>query len=303
MSAPSPGAHGNAGLVPFIAIVAAASLFGTLPFFARTLSEAGMAAPAIAFARFALTAAVLLPCVVVRGPLRKATLWALAAGAAIGIGWIGFVNSLNWLPVPTAGIIFMTFPIFALVMAVLLFGERPSLAAVVAAGMILAAGAVAAGGQDGIAGAPLIAILFALAAPAGYGFVLNVVAHRVDGLPPLAVTGTIALGAVLGLFPMVLALPADTLLPMGGSAFVTLLVFSAVTAFLPQFVMTLSVPRVGAGRSAAAASVELPATFLTGALLLQEPPTRLHLVAGAVIVAAIVVTGIDQARQRERSHK
>lgn len=292
---PAPGS-----VQPLVAIVGAASLFGTLPFFARNLTDAGMAAPAIAFARFALTAICLLPYVMIRGPMRKATVWALAAGAAIGTGWIGFVESLNWLSVPAAGIVFMTFPLFSLALGVMVFGERLSKGVAIAAFLVLCAGVVAAGGEGGLANAPWQAIAFALAAPAGYGFVLNVVAHKLDGLPPVSVTGTIALGAVFGLAPFVMMTPPGAILPNTATAFGLLFVFSAVTAFLPQFVMTLSVPRVGAGRAAAAASVELPATFLTAALLLGDPPTARQLVAGAIIMLAIVLTGLDQARRSQR---
>lgn len=218
MTEPPSQPTSAANLVPLGAIVVAASLFGTLPFFAKTLGEAGMAAPAIAFCRFALTAVILLPCVVIRGPQRKATLWAIVAGAAIGTGWIGFVESLNWLMVPAAGIVFMTFPVFALVLGVLSFGERLSWGTGLAATLIVAAGALAAGGAGGILQAPWQAIMFALAAPAGYGFVLNVVAHRLDGLSPLAITGSIALGAVFGLTPLVLMTPADAILPTGTDA-------------------------------------------------------------------------------------
>lgn len=300
MTEPPSQPTSAANLVPLEAIVVAASLFGTLPFFAKTLGEAGMAAPAIAFCRFALTAVILLPCVVIRGPQRKATLWAIVAGAAIGTGWIGFVESLNWLTVPAAGIVFMTFPVFALVLGVLSFGERLSWGTGLAATLIVAAGALAAGGAGGILQAPWQAIMFALAAPAGYGFVLNVVAHKLEGLSPLAITGSIALGAVFGLTPLVLMTPADAILPAGADAFLLLLVFSALTAFLPQFVMTLAVPLVGAGRSAAAASVELPVTFITAAWLLGEAPSARQWLAGAVIVGAIIIAGIDQARHGAR---
>ncbi|MEM6846979.1 MAG: DMT family transporter [Pseudomonadota bacterium] len=300
MAEPTSQTTRGANLVPLGAIVAAASLFGTLPFFAKTLGEAGMAAPAIAFCRFALTALVLLPCVVIRGPHRKATLWAVVAGAAIGTGWIGFVESLNWLTVPAAGIVFMTFPVFSLVLGVLVFGERLSWGTVLAAALILAAGALAAGGPSGILQAPWQAIVFALAAPVGYSVVLNVVAHKLDGLSPLAITGSIALGGVLGLTPLVLMTSADAILPTRADAFLILFVFSALTAFIPQLVMTLSVPLVGAGRSAAAASVELPATFLTAALLLGEAPSARQWLAGGIIVGAIVISGIDQARQGAR---
>ena len=143
--------------------------------------------------------------------------------------------------------------------------------------------------------------MFALAAPAGYGFVLNVVAHKLEGLSPLAITGTIALGGVSGLTPLVLMTPGGALLPSGGNALLLLFVFSALTAFVPQFVMTLSVPRVGAGRSAAAASVELPATFLIAALFLGEPPTTRQWLAGAIIVGAIVIAGVEQARHGSRA--
>ena len=48
-------------LLPTCLVVLACFCFGTIPFFARSLSDAGMAPYAVAFYRYGLSAVVLLP--------------------------------------------------------------------------------------------------------------------------------------------------------------------------------------------------------------------------------------------------
>lgn len=268
-----------------LAVVAAAAMFGTLPFFARTLQAEGMAPPAIAFFRFALTAIVLLPLL----RPRRATLWGLAGGVGMGLGWIGFVESLAVMSVAEAGVLFMTYPFFAILLGALAFGERLSAKGVLAAAMILGAAALATPLGDGARPGLVGAVLFALAAPAAYGLLINIIAHRVNVLAPLAAVGTIALGAVLGLLPLMLTLTPVEVVPQSAYGLLVLAAFSLVTALLPQLLMTTFAPVIGATRTAIAGSAELIAMFLVGVAAFGEALGGRHIAAGALVIAAIVV--------------
>ncbi|WP_419739418.1 EamA family transporter [Ruegeria sp.] len=43
--------------------------------------------------------------------------WGLSAGALMGLGWIGYVAALEKLPASTVGVLYMTYPVFTLVIA------------------------------------------------------------------------------------------------------------------------------------------------------------------------------------------
>ena len=86
-------------LLPTCLVVLACLCFGTIPYFAKSLSDAGMAPYAVAFYRYGLSAIVLLP-ILLRLPLAqlRTVLWGILSGVSVGLGWVGFVNALEtWL--------------------------------------------------------------------------------------------------------------------------------------------------------------------------------------------------------------
>ncbi|RAI04243.1 EamA/RhaT family transporter [Acuticoccus sediminis] len=270
------------------AIVCGAALFGTTAYFARVLPETGMAAPAITFFRFALTALVLSPFLVLRGPGLRATLWGIVGGATIALGWIGYVVAVRTLPVAEAGVLFMTYPLFAMGFAAILFGERPGARGAVAAALIVVAALV--GTPIVSFGVALGAVLFGLTTPAAYGFLLNVIAHRLGTLPPLAATGSVSLGAVIGVTPLMLQLEPSEILPAEPSALGLLAAMSLFSAFMPQLIYVTFAPRLGAVTTAIAGSAELPSMFLIGWLAFGEPLTLAHAAAASLIMIAIAIT-------------
>ncbi|WMS41011.1 DMT family transporter [Acuticoccus sp. MNP-M23] len=285
---------GPNSLIPVLAIMLGAACFGTLPLFARTLTDFAIAAPAIAFYRFALSALVLSPFLVLRGPLRGATFWGLAGGAVMGLGWIGFVVALKTLSVAETGILFMTFPLFAILFG-LLFGERPGGRGWIGAALIVLAALIVAPGDALDPSGGLVAVAAALVAPAAYGLLLNIIARRVHTLPAIAATGSIAMGSVLVLAPIVATLPLGEVLPAAPAAYAWLAVFSAMTALIPQLIYVVFSPRIGAVRTAMAGSAELPTMFIVGAVAFGEPLGWTHLTAGALILCAIALTARPKA--------
>ncbi|MEM9223573.1 MAG: DMT family transporter [Pseudomonadota bacterium] len=272
-----------------LAVMAAACLFGTLPFFARTLSEHGLAPQAISFWRFVLSALVLTPFVIFGRPQPRPLLWALAGGAAMGLGWIGFVTALRELSVAETGILFMTFPLFAILIGWLLFGERPQFWGVIA-GLLIMAAALAVAPPGRWAGNLGAALGHALLAPAAYGFLLNIVARKLSALRPPAAAGAVALGSVMVVAPLLAGLQMDEVLPHSADAWGWLLLFSGATALLPQLLVVMFAAKIGATRTAIAGSLELPAMFLVGTLALGETLAPHHLFAAVLILLAIVLS-------------
>ena len=93
-------------LLPTTLVLLSCFCFGTIPYFARSLTGAGMAAHAVGFYRYGISALVLFP-LLLRLPRSKwkTILWGLACGAFVGLGWVGYVNGLKTVPVSTIGVL------------------------------------------------------------------------------------------------------------------------------------------------------------------------------------------------------
>jgi uncharacterized membrane protein len=128
----------RAGLAT-MGIVLASIGFGLVPFFARALTAEGMAPHAVAFFRYAIAATT---CCCHLSGRRGAMADPLRGGwspARHGLGWIGYVRAVEVAPVSTVGVLYMTYPVFTLLIAWLVFGDRPGRRAIIAAVMIIAA--------------------------------------------------------------------------------------------------------------------------------------------------------------------
>ena len=102
-------------LLPTVLVILACFCFGTIPYFAKSLIDSGMAPYAVAFYRYGLSALVLFP-LLLRLPatLRRTAAWGIGSGVCVGLGWIGFVSALKTVPVSTVGVLYMTYPVFTL---------------------------------------------------------------------------------------------------------------------------------------------------------------------------------------------
>ena len=108
-------------------MIAVASVgMGFVAFFARELTDAGLAPAAVAFDRYLIGAVALLPWIALAPSKRRTTAWAMAAGAALGAGWIGYVNAVEELEVSTVTVVYMTYPLFTIAIAAIIFRVRPT---------------------------------------------------------------------------------------------------------------------------------------------------------------------------------
>ena len=73
-------------LLPTCLVVAACFCFGTIPYFAKSLTDAGMASYAVAFYRYGLSAVILVP-LLLRLPatLFHTVAWGMLSGVSIGL--------------------------------------------------------------------------------------------------------------------------------------------------------------------------------------------------------------------------
>ncbi len=267
----------------------AAFTFGLVPYFARELSAAGIAAPAIAFFRYVLTAVALCPFLALARGQLTTTLWGIAAGASMGVGWVGYVKALETVPVATAGVLYMTYPIFTLLVSWLWFGNRPVPRAMLAGALVFGAAVVAMlPGMDGLRLDP--ALILALAAPCSFGISINILTEKLVKIAPIARIACVTLGSVIGLLPLVLPLEARQVFPSDAGHWWLILGLAIATALVPQLLYTVCAPRIGAVKSAVAGSIELPTMFFVGWLAFAEAVTPVHMLAGGMVLAAILLT-------------
>ncbi|KIN77845.1 DMT family transporter [Sulfitobacter mediterraneus] len=272
-----------------LGVLFASVCFGIVPYFSRNLTDQGLAAHSVAFYRYVITAVILLPAFLSQLKAWRELVWGLCAGAGMGLGWIGYVRAVETIPASTVGVLYMTYPVFTVVIAWAMFADPPSRRALLASGLIFLA-AVIAGNPAAVPSQDLPALIFSLAAPLGFGFGICVLVHRLSRIPPLARIASVSLGSVLALSPLVATSTAAEILPADASTWIMILGIAVVSALVPQLIYTVSSPIIGASRTAVIGSVELPTMFLVGMFAFGETLTIAQLSACALVIIAIVLT-------------
>jgi drug/metabolite transporter (DMT)-like permease len=272
-----------------LGVLFASVCFGIVPYFSRNLTDQGLAAHSVAFYRYVITAVILLPAFLRQLKAWRELVWGLCAGAGMGLGWIGYVRAVETIPASTVGVLYMTYPVFTVVIAWAMFADPPSRRALLASGLIFLA-AVIAGNPAAVPSQDLPTLILSLAAPLGFGFGICVLVHRLSRIPPLARIASVSLGSVLALSPLVATSTAAEILPADASTWIMILGIAVVSALVPQLIYTVSSPIIGASRTAVIGSVELPTMFLVGMFAFGETLTIAQLSACALVITAIVLT-------------
>ncbi|UWR17138.1 DMT family transporter [Sulfitobacter sp. M368] len=272
-----------------LGVLFASVCFGIVPYFSRNLTDQGLAAHSVAFYRYIITAVILLPAFLSQLKAWRELVWGLCAGAGMGLGWIGYVRAVETIPASTVGVLYMTYPVFTVVIAWAIFADPPSRRALFASGLIFLA-AVIAGNPAAVPPQHLPTLILSLAAPLGFGFGICVLVHRLSRIPPLARIASVSLGSVLALSPLVATSTAAEILPTDANTWVMILGIAVVSALVPQLIYTVSSPIIGASRTAVIGSVELPTMFLVGMFAFGEILTIAQLSACALVITAIVLT-------------
>ena len=290
--------------VATLLVVASSVMMGLVPVFARELTSAGLSPVSVSFYRNLLGFVVLGSLLRFDAIRRRATVWALVAGLGMGLGWVAYVRAVEVVPISTAGVIYMSYPVFAILLAWVLFKQPPTTRALLSGGLVLTASIVAVGGE--VSGRDADVLLVAFAAPLSFGFAIAVLTERLSVLRPIERVAPIAAGSTIGLLPMVLLQPADETLPGDARTLLLAIGIAALTAIGPQWMYSSAAPHVGPARAAVAGSVELPTMFLVGYLVFDEALTAQQGIAGLLVLVAVLVVpsrqspGITIVRRRSR---
>ena len=286
----------RSSLLPTCLVVMACFCFGTIPYFARSLSDTGMAPYAIAFYRYGLSAIVLLPILLrIPGAQWKTIAWGILSGISVGLGWVGFVSALKTVPVTTVGVLYMTYPVFTILIGWLWFRDAPSRRAMSGALMVIMA-ALLASSPAAVEPRHLPAMLISLTAPISFGLGINILIHKLTSINALARVATFSAGASLGLLPLLLLSAPGSVLPQQLNGWWLIAGLALGTALLPQWIYSTFAPEIGAARSAVAGSVELPTMFIVGWFLLGENIGIAQWLACLLVTLAILLTPARAAR-------
>lgn len=273
-----------------MAVSLASISLGATALFVRPLSDAGVAPASIAFFRYAITALVLLRTLNLTVEKRSATFWGLAGGAAAGLGWIAYADSIQKVDLATNGIAYMTFPMFSLLAGRVVFGKHPGVRSILSGLLVVVAAGIALGPTAILAISPVLFI-----APATFGFSIAVLTERLGVLDPFERLSAVAVGATLTLSPLVLSLPTDQVLPTRLSAWALLIGVAIGCGLVPMWIYGAAAPSIGSARTAAAGAAELPTMFIVGALVFGESIAPAHMLAAAIIFASIALTPTDRS--------
>lgn len=287
-------------LLATLTIAATSVCFGLVPLFGRTLLDAGLSPEAIAFYRFGLA----LPLALVFLPRRRAALRpgiALAgAGLAGGLGWTTFLGAIEEVPVASAGVVYMSYPLFVVALAWLLVGQRITTRAAIGAGLVLA-GAFLVNAPGSLAAGDWRTLLSILPAPAGFALIIVMLATVGHGLTTMERWSVICVGQVAGLLPAALLADAGALLPGTAEGWAWIAGLAIVTATIPQLLFTLAARSVSASRTAAAGAAELPTMLAVGWIAFGEVVGLREATGALMVVASIMVTPAVAPERRRRA--
>lgn len=278
-----------------VGVLAASIGFGLTPFFAKSLTDNGLAAHAVAFYRFLLAALLLWPLLTPHARAWRAMLWGCLSGALMGVGWTGYVLALDVVPVSTVAVIYMAYPVFTLLLAWAIASERPTARAATASVIIVGAAALASA-PAAVDPSQLAYVLLALTAPFGFGFSIVVLVHKLTAIPPAGRIATASVGAVIGLAPLMALSPPETVVPSAAEDWALIVGIALTTALAPQLLYAVCAPIVGAGRAATLGSVELPTMFLVGLLAFGQAIGPLQALACALVLTAILIANTGGRR-------
>lgn len=302
---PSGGALG-AGL-----IVVAAVCFGTLGPITRFADEAGVGSLALVAWRAGIgaTATLLLlaglAVIAGRRPQRPRDIparqrWFVLAGAGANLVlnlamFIAFVR----IEIGLALLVFYLYPAFVAVASVLWFGDRLDVLRWSALGLSMLGLVLTLAGSGALGGIDPLGVGLAFLAAMAQAFYVLSARHGFARIPPIESAAITMGGASLGY--VVIALLIGRFVDLGaplasGAALVPVAMAGIIGAAIPTLCFITGIRLLGAPRAAIVATLEPVVGVALAAWLLNEQPTLIQVLGGALILVAAVLL---QVRARE----
>jgi len=271
-----------------LVIAVSAVCFGLVPLFVRELQGLGSGSATIALYRYGFSALFLMPFLPFRREKRGAALLLVGAGIVFSLSLIGYLEALGTAPVAAAGVVYMSYPIFAALFAWMLLRQALSWRSFAAAGLIVTA-AVLLLDPSSLSPEVFSALVWAIPTPVAFGFLVVVLSGLAGQLNSLERTACGMFGSIIGLLPLALHEGQGSLLPASSGEWGLILAMGLLTALIPQLMFTFACQRVGPVRTSAAGSFELPTMFLVGWWVFGEALGAREVLSAMLVLSAILV--------------
>jgi DME family drug/metabolite transporter len=291
-----------------MAVLAAASMWGTLGIFAKILYAEGVSFEALVAFRAGVGWIAVLLFVLATGEAKSLRVPGrdLAFLVPLGLVGIGFFYLLYFYTVQestvgTAAILLYSSPAFVVVLARLFLKEALNAAKVLALFLTIGGIFLVAGAYDpaNLEVSPTV-LLTGLLSGLTYGLYSifgRPVASRLG--PSVILSYALFFGAVL---LVVAALPTlDTLAGLSSGSYAILLMLAVVHTTLAFALYTFGLGRLGAGRAAIVATVEPVVAGALGTVLLGEDLTVPKVVGGVLVISGAMLAQVRFRKARFRS--
>ena len=288
-----------------LAVAAAASLWGTLGYFAKILYAQGVSFESLVAVRASVGWIAVLGFVLLRRGVRglriaRRDLVFLVPAGAVGIGvfYLLYFYTVRESTVGTAAILLYSAPAFVVILAWLFLREPLGAPKVLALGLTTSGIFLVVGAYDptNLEVSPTV-LLTGLLSGLTYGL-YAIFGRPVTGYLSPAVVLSYALAfASLLLIPT--ALPTlDTLAGLPAGSYALLFVLSVVHTTLAFALYTFGIRHLGAGRAAIVATVEPVVAGAMGIVLLNEGLTVLKALGALLVLAGAALAQVGPRKAR-----
>ena len=288
-----------------LAVAAAASLWGTLGYFAKILYAQGVSFESLVAVRASVGWIAVLGFVLLRRGVRglriaRRDLVFLVPAGAVGIGvfYLLYFYTVRESTVGTAAILLYSAPAFVVILARLFLREPLGAPKVLALGLTTSGIFLVVGAYDptNLEVSPTV-LLTGLLSGLTYGL-YAIFGRPVAGhLSPAVVLSYALAFASLLLIPT--ALPTlDTLAGLPAGSYALLFVLSVVHTTLAFALYTFGIRHLGAGRAAIVANVEPVVAGAMGIVLLNEGLTVLKALGALLVLAGAALAQVGPRKAR-----
>nr|WP_303651808.1 DMT family transporter [Halovenus rubra] len=276
-----------------------AACFGTLAIFGKLAEDVGLATTTLLTFRFILGAGLLWVGLVLSGRAELLGTWDRRVALALGVLYAFFTGFYFWgllfLSAGLTGLVFYTYPVYVYVLAVWLLDERVSRYKVGALLLALSGvGLILGGGSNAVDFVGIVLVVLAALGLAGYIIGSRAALATADSD---AFAGTALVGTALSF--LVFSTGSGRLgLPSGLDQWLVVLGIATIGTALPMFLYISALDRIQASHASVLGTAEPLVTVVLGILVLEESPTLLLLVGGALILSGVLIIQADAGAEQ-----
>lgn len=292
-------------LIGALAVAAAASMWGTLGFFAKVLYARGVSFESLVAVRASVGWVAVICFVLATGGARtlrvgRRDLALLVPLGVIGIGlfYLLYFYTVRESTVGTAAILLYSSPAFVVVLAWLFLREPLGAAKVTALLLTICGIFLVVGGYDP-ANLEVIPTVFLTGLLSGLSYGLYSIFGRPVAAhlsPAVVLSYALGFGAVL---LVVAALPTlETLVGLSAGSYALLFMLAVVHTTLAFALYTYGMRHLGAGRAAIVATIEPVVAGATGILLLGEALTAPKLLGALLVLGGAALSQVGGRKDR-----